>query len=111
MEQKSNYVILFRRVRQRKNYEHAEIDSSPESYRNVKLPLFKEKPIDENYFKAQEGNIPMKNISETTKLQISPYSVDDEVEILECNYYLRRNTPSSQAKDREWILVERDHIL
>ena len=67
--------------------------------------------MDESYFKTREGNFPIKNIEETTKSQISSYSVVDEVEILECNYYLRRNTPSSQAKDREWILVERDHIL
>lgn len=102
-------MISFRRVRQRKNFDHAEIDSSPESYRNVTKPFPRVKHLNSGNTSSKEGkirDIDVKDLSITP-----PFSVDNDQDLMRCNYYLRRQTPTYNGLDKKWILVESQHIL
>ena len=106
---KACLCISFRLIRQRKNVDHAEIDSSPESYRNISTPFDSAKHLNLGY-KISKGrkirDIDSKDASETP-----PLSVNNDLDLIRCNYYLRRQTPTYNGIDKKWILVESQHIL
>ena len=106
---KACLFISFRLIRQRKNVDHAEIDSSPESYRNVSKPFDRAKNLNLGYTNSKERkirDIDSKDLSETP-----PFSVDNDLDLMRCNYYLRRQTSTYNGIDKKWILVESQHIL
>ena len=105
---KYSVFFIFRRLLHRKNYDHADIDSSPESYRNVLLPTSKDKILKENVFGSKEEKDLEQNKYDTKTSQKSPSSFDERSE---CNYYLRRLTPNTRCEDKKWISVDREHIL
>ena len=50
------------------------------------------------------------NVGDVSHSQNNPSSAD-EIEIVKCNYYLRRRTLTCNSMDRKWILVESEDIL
>ena len=106
---KAYLFISFRLIRQRKNVDHAEIDSSPESYRNVSKPFGRVKHFNLGYTNSKERKF--RDIDSKDASKTPPFSVDNDLDLMRCNYYLRRQTPTYKGIDKKWILVESQHIL
>ena len=101
--------IIFRHIRQRSKYEHNDIDSSPEAYRNVTIPNAHKLVDDEN----------RKNIFDTKDLSHfqsdKPDCIEKRPNFLEdrtkVNLYLRRRRSNSNVEEKDWIIIRKDCIL
>ena len=93
----------FRRSRHYADYDFNDIDSSPESYRNVSIPqsclLLNEEP--NKYYDID-------NERQSPTLTNLKYNCDGKRTV---NFYLRRREPNSIIKDNDWIIVQNDCLL
>merc|ERR1711963_199763 len=70
-----------RRMRQNRNNEHAEIDSSPESYRNVLMPLAEKNFSTSVGIRSKEKSFKDINVGDVSHSQNNPSSAN-EIEIV-----------------------------
>ena len=95
-------------MRRSRNYAYDEIDSSPESYRNVSIPKENINITEPNVLNKnpKEGKHNITDDNHSTKSSLHHSDVKNKF-----SYYLRRSDQNTSIDEKHWIIIENDLVL
>ena len=100
----------FRHSREDVNYNYHDIDSSPESYRNVSVPQ-RLLEMNEDSEVASDSIVENSVNNDQESIIFSSINPNPSNRSRKFNFYLRRRNPHSREEEKDWIVVKNDCVL